>query len=80
MSKNMKVAVNAQGMTKIYPPGRKRPPLKAVDGLDFTVRQGEVFGFLGPNGAGKTTTIGMLAGFALALFVLAVHILARRVD
>jgi ABC-type multidrug transport system ATPase subunit len=39
-----------------------------------------VFGFLGPNGAGKTTTIRMLAGFALALFVLAVHILARRVD
>jgi ABC-2 type transport system ATP-binding protein len=32
----------------------------AVDGIDFTVGQGEVFGFLGPNGAGKTTTISML--------------------
>jgi lipooligosaccharide transport system ATP-binding protein len=33
----------------------------AVDGIDFTVRQGEVFGFLGPNGAGKTTTMRMIA-------------------
>ena len=29
----------------------------AVDGLTFSIRRGEVFGFLGPNGAGKTTTI-----------------------
>ncbi len=36
--------------------------LKAVDGLDFNVLQGEIFGFLGPNGAGKTTTIKMLTG------------------
>jgi len=34
--------------------------LKAVDNIDFRVREGEVFGFLGPNGAGKTTTINML--------------------
>jgi len=34
----------------------------AVDKLDLTVRQGEVFGLLGPNGAGKTTTILMLLG------------------
>lgn len=33
---------------------------KAVDGVSFTVYQGEVFGFLGPNGAGKTTTMKML--------------------
>jgi ABC-2 type transport system ATP-binding protein len=32
----------------------------AVDGLNLTVSQGEVFGFLGPNGAGKTTTVRML--------------------
>jgi ABC-2 type transport system ATP-binding protein len=34
----------------------------AVDGLDLTVRRGEVYGFLGPNGAGKTTTMRMLLG------------------
>src|SRR5262245_11216317 len=33
----------------------------AVDGVDFTVERGEVFGFLGPNGAGKTTTMRMIA-------------------
>ena len=36
--------------------------LKAVDGISFTVNQGEVFGLLGPNGAGKTTTIEILEG------------------
>lgn len=35
--------------------------VKAVDGLDLDVHEGEVFGFLGPNGAGKTTTVRMLA-------------------
>lgn len=38
--------------------------VKAVDGVDFDVYAGEVFGFLGPNGAGKTTTINMLTGLA----------------
>jgi lipooligosaccharide transport system ATP-binding protein len=33
----------------------------AVDGIGFSVRKGEVFGFLGPNGAGKTTTMKMIA-------------------
>jgi ABC-2 type transport system ATP-binding protein len=35
--------------------------LKAVDGITFSVREDEIFGFLGPNGAGKTTTINMHA-------------------
>lgn len=35
---------------------------KAVDNLNLTVNNGEIFGFLGPNGAGKTTTIRMLTG------------------
>ena len=34
--------------------------LKAVNGIDLDVREGEVFGFLGPNGAGKTTTLRLL--------------------
>ncbi|KPK47030.1 MAG: ABC transporter [Dehalococcoidia bacterium SM23_28_2] len=33
----------------------------AVDGIDFSVRKGECFGFLGPNGAGKTTTVRMIS-------------------
>ena len=36
--------------------------LKAVDGISFDVKKGEIFGLLGPNGAGKTTTIRMLTG------------------
>ena len=36
--------------------------VQAVAGVDFDVREGELFGFLGPNGAGKTTTINMLSG------------------
>ena len=34
----------------------------AVDGVSFTVEQGEIFGILGPNGAGKTTTVESIAG------------------
>ena len=43
-------------MEKTYPGGTR-----AIDGIDFTVDQGEFFGFLGPNGAGKTTTIKIMA-------------------
>jgi len=39
---------------------KKYGEVTAVDGISFTVAEGEVFGFLGPNGAGKTTTISIL--------------------
>jgi len=42
-------------LTKVYPGG-----VTAVDGMNLTVAQGEIFGLLGPNGAGKTTTASML--------------------
>jgi ABC-2 type transport system ATP-binding protein len=42
-------------LTKVYPGG-----VTAVDNMNLTVRQGEIFGLLGPNGAGKTTTASML--------------------
>ncbi|WP_217705982.1 ABC transporter ATP-binding protein [Verrucosispora sp. NA02020] len=49
-------AIVLSGLRKSY---HGRP---AVDGIDFTVRRGEVFALLGPNGAGKTTTVEILAG------------------
>ena len=51
-------AIQTQGLTK-----RFGSDLYAVDGVDMTVEEGEVFGFLGPNGAGKSTTINMLLDF-----------------
>jgi ABC-2 type transport system ATP-binding protein len=62
----MSFAIETQALTKLYRIGRGEPPLRAVDGIDFTVQPGEVFGFLGPNGAGKSTTIRMLTGLAKA--------------
>ena len=38
-------------------------PIRAVDGLSFSARTGEVLGFLGPNGAGKSTTMKIITGF-----------------
>ncbi len=49
------VVIRTEGLTKVYP-----GDVLAVDGLDLTVHQGEIFGLLGPNGAGKSTTAGML--------------------
>src|ERR1700719_1442951 len=43
--------------------GFGQQPKLAVNGLNLSVRTGEVFGFLGPNGAGKTTTMNVLLGF-----------------
>ncbi len=41
---------------------REYREVKAVDGVDFDIRAGEMVAFLGPNGAGKTTTLKMLSG------------------
>jgi ABC-2 type transport system ATP-binding protein len=41
---------------------RSRREVRAVDGIDLTVRRGEIVGYLGPNGAGKSTTVKMLTG------------------
>lgn len=50
------ITLSVQGLRKTI--GSK----EIIKGIDFELRQGEVFGFLGPNGAGKTTTIRMLVG------------------
>jgi len=51
-------AIETFGLTRDY------GPLRAVDGLDLCIHEGEIYGFLGPNGAGKTTTILMLLGLS----------------
>ncbi len=43
---------------------KKYGDFTAVDAVDFSISEGEIFGLLGPNGAGKTTTINMLIGLA----------------
>jgi ABC-2 type transport system ATP-binding protein len=48
----------ATGLVRHFGPENNR--IKAVDGVDLSVRTGEIFGFLGPNGAGKSTTVRML--------------------
>ncbi|MFW6110783.1 MAG: ATP-binding cassette domain-containing protein [Thermoproteota archaeon] len=48
--------IKVEGLTKVFD-GR----IRAVDGISFKVRRGEIMGFLGPNGAGKTTTLNMLS-------------------
>ncbi|MBW4717657.1 ABC transporter ATP-binding protein [Saccharothrix obliqua] len=56
----MSAAISVSGLVKTFGPAR------ALDGLDLTVRTGEVHGFLGPNGAGKSTTIRVLLGLLRA--------------
>jgi ABC-2 type transport system ATP-binding protein len=53
--------IEVAGAHKTYRRWR-RPPERALDGLDLSVPEGGVFGFLGPNGSGKTTTIRLLLG------------------
>ncbi|BCJ74520.1 ABC transporter [Catellatospora sp. IY07-71] len=56
------VIAQATGLVKTYPPrDRRSSPFTAVNGIDFTLRRGEAFGFLGPNGAGKSSTMRMIA-------------------
>jgi ABC-2 type transport system ATP-binding protein len=55
----MSAVIASRGLVKRY--GR----LRAVDGIDLDVREGDVYGFLGANGSGKTTTVRMLLGLVL---------------
>jgi ABC-2 type transport system ATP-binding protein len=48
--------IEVEGLHKQY------GSLRAVDGITFTVKRGDILGFLGPNGAGKSTTMKMVTG------------------
>jgi ABC-2 type transport system ATP-binding protein len=52
--------IQTRGLTKTY------GSVRAVDGVDLDVREGDVYGFLGANGSGKTTTVRMLLGLVYA--------------
>ncbi|MBN1149176.1 MAG: ABC transporter ATP-binding protein [Anaerolineales bacterium] len=56
MDMTYETIVTARGLVKRF------GNFTAVNGIDFDVRRGEIFGFLGPNGSGKTTTIRMMLG------------------
>jgi ABC-2 type transport system ATP-binding protein len=58
--------VRVEGLGKSFRPGLGLRSKRALDGVTFSVRRGEIFGFVGPNGAGKTTTLKVLMGLIRA--------------
>ncbi len=54
------IALEVDNLVKVYRP-RRQPPVRAVDGMSFSVARGTIFGLLGPNGAGKTTILKILS-------------------
>ncbi|MEO5336648.1 MAG: ABC transporter ATP-binding protein [Magnetospirillum sp. WYHS-4] len=58
-------AVETRALAKTYRAGGRRPPQKALDGIDLAIPRGSFFGLLGPNGAGKSTFINILAGLVV---------------
>ena len=57
-----KYALTVENLTKVYSDSKNKKENKALNDLNFQVKQGEVFGLLGPNGAGKTTFLSILGG------------------
>ena len=59
------LAVELDGLTKVYRGSNRQPPKRALDGVDLAVPRGSFFALLGPNGAGKSTLINILAGLVV---------------
>ena len=62
----MATLIEVSGLRKQYTSSFRKPKITALDGIDFQVGEGELFGLLGPNGAGKTTTVKILLGLTHA--------------
>ncbi|MGN6186894.1 MAG: ATP-binding cassette domain-containing protein [Thermoanaerobaculia bacterium] len=62
----MTTVIEVSGLRKEYRSNFGKGRITALDGIDFAVREGELFGLLGPNGAGKTTTVKILLGLTHA--------------
>jgi fluoroquinolone transport system ATP-binding protein len=73
-------AIEINNLDFTYPKSNK----KAVNGVSFGIRKGEIFGFLGPNGAGKTTTqkviIGLLKGYGGNVEILGKNLQSWKTD
>ena len=57
-----KFALTVENLTKIYSKSNSKKLNKALNKINFEVKEGEIFGLLGPNGAGKTTFLSILGG------------------
>ena len=68
-----KTIIEVQGLKK------KFKEQEALAGIDFSIREGEIFGFLGPSGSGKTTTINILTG-QLSADAGSAHVLSAPVE
>jgi ABC-2 type transport system ATP-binding protein len=70
------LAIRSEGLAKAY------ADVPAVDGVNFNVPRGAIYGFLGRNGAGKTTTIKMLLGLTRpttgSVHIFGMNILSER--
>ena len=55
--KSEEILIQVEGLSKHF------GAIRAIDGISFTARRGDILGFLGPNGAGKTTAMRMLTCF-----------------
>lgn len=60
MTPTSELAIEAEGLTKVFRSFWRRTEVRAVDDVSLSVRRGAMFGLLGPNGAGKTTFVKML--------------------